>query len=69
MANIWNGSNFSDVFDEEYFIQSLANDIKIVKKLPKELAMATKAVKYFTSWSGAGYYQDEISRLWADYQV
>nr|XP_019710126.1 O-fucosyltransferase 7 isoform X1 [Elaeis guineensis] len=62
-------SNFSDVFDEEYFIQSLANDVKIIKKLPKELAMATKAVKYFTSWSGVGYYQDEISRLWDDYQV
>lgn len=62
-------SNFSDVFDEEYFIQSLASDVKIVKKLPKELAKATKAVKYFTSWSGVGYYQDEISRLWDDYQV
>ncbi|KAJ6811843.1 uncharacterized protein M6B38_150985 [Iris pallida] len=62
-------SNFSDVFDEEYFIQSLTNDVKIVKKLPKELTTATKAIKYFTSWSGVEYYQGEISHLWDDYQV
>lgn len=62
-------SNFSDVFDEEHFIESLASDVRIVKKLPKELATTTKAVKYFTSWSGVEYYQDEISRLWEDYQV
>ncbi|KAM0949014.1 putative GDP-fucose protein O-fucosyltransferase [Dioscorea sansibarensis] len=62
-------SNFSDVFDEEHFIQSLANDVKIVKKLPKEFATATKAVKHFISWSGVEYYQDEIARLWDDYQV
>lgn len=62
-------SNFSDVFDEEHFIQALASDVRIVKKLPKELARTTKAVKFFTSWSGVEYYQDEISRLWEDYQV
>ncbi|KAH7679673.1 GDP-fucose protein O-fucosyltransferase protein [Dioscorea alata] len=62
-------SNFSDVFDEEYFIESLANDVKIVKKLPKEFATATKAVKQFISWSGVEYYQGEIARLWDDYQV
>lgn len=62
-------SNFSDVFDEEHFIESLASDVRVVKKLPKELANTTKAVKYFTSWSGVEYYQDEISRLWEDYQV
>jgi len=69
MVDLWSCSNFSDVFDEEHFIQSLASDVRIVKKLPKELATTTKAVKYFTSWSGVEYYQDEISRLWDDYQV
>ncbi|KAJ6851038.1 uncharacterized protein M6B38_262850 [Iris pallida] len=62
-------SNFSDVFDVDHFIRSLKNDVKIVKKLPKELATSTKAVKYFTSWSGVEYYEDEISHLWEDYQV
>ncbi|XP_068641281.1 O-fucosyltransferase 7 isoform X2 [Aristolochia californica] len=62
-------SNFSDVFDEEHFISTLANDVKVVKKLPKELATSTKAIKHFTSWSGVEYYQDEISHLWNDFQV
>ncbi|XP_072979180.1 O-fucosyltransferase 7-like isoform X2 [Typha angustifolia] len=62
-------SNFSDVFDVEHFIKSLANDVKIVKKLPKELATTRKAVLHFRSWSGVEYYQDEIYRLWNDYQV
>ena len=64
-----NHSNFSDVFDEEHFLKSLANDIKVIKKLPKELANSTRAVKHFTSWSGVEYYQDEISSLWDSYKV
>lgn len=62
-------SNFSDVFDEDYFISSLANDVKIIKKLPKELMSATRAVKHFRSWSGIDYYEQEIASLWDDYQV
>lgn len=64
-----NCSNFSDVFDVEHFISALANDVKVIKKLPKELATTTKAVKHFRSWSGVDYYRDEISRLWDDYEV
>ncbi|KAJ8625029.1 hypothetical protein MRB53_033559 [Persea americana] len=62
-------SNFSDVFDVEHFISALANDVNVIKKLPKELATTTKAVKHFRSWSGVDYYQDEISRLWEDYEI
>ncbi|XP_042494000.1 O-fucosyltransferase 7-like isoform X1 [Macadamia integrifolia] len=62
-------SNFSDVFDEDHFIRALANDIKVIKKLPKELANATRAVKHFRSWSGLDYYQDEIATMWEEYQV
>ncbi|GKC78383.1 O-fucosyltransferase 7 isoform X3, partial [Tanacetum coccineum] len=61
--------NFSDVFDEDYFISSLANDVKIIKKLPEELLTATRAVKHFRSWSGIDYYEQEIASLWDDYQV
>jgi len=64
-----NCSNFSDVFDEDHFINSLKNDVNVVKKLPKELASATKAVKHFRSWSGVDYYEEEIARLWDEYQV
>ncbi|RDY00555.1 hypothetical protein CR513_16251 [Mucuna pruriens] len=62
-------SNFSDIFDEEHFMNSLANDVKIVKKLPKELVNATRVVKQFISWSGMDYYQNEIANLWEEYQV
>ncbi|XP_057490668.1 O-fucosyltransferase 7-like isoform X1 [Actinidia eriantha] len=62
-------SNFSDVFDDNHFISSLVNDIKVIKKLPKELATSTRAVKHFRSWSGIEYYQDEIASMWEDYQV
>ncbi|KAJ9673904.1 hypothetical protein PVL29_023447 [Vitis rotundifolia] len=62
-------SNFSDVFDEDYFISALAYDVKVIKKLPKELATAPRAVKHFRSWSGIDYYQNEIASMWADYQV
>ncbi|KAL8492330.1 hypothetical protein ACS0TY_023809 [Phlomoides rotata] len=62
-------SNFSDVFDEFHFINSLVDDVKIVKGLPKELANATRAVKHFRSWSGIDYYEQEIVRMWEDYKV
>ncbi|KAF9612064.1 hypothetical protein IFM89_037983 [Coptis chinensis] len=62
-------SNFSDVFDEDHFINALANDVKVIKKLPKELTNATRAVKQFRSWSGMDYYQDEIASMWEEYKV
>ncbi|XP_070682596.1 O-fucosyltransferase 7-like isoform X2 [Malus domestica] len=62
-------SNFSDVFDEDHFIKALANDVKIVKKLPKELASGPRALKLFRSWASMDYYQDEIASLWEVYEV
>lgn len=62
-------SYFSDIFDEDHFISSLANDVKVIKNLPKELSNATRARKHFRSWSGISYYQEEIASLWTDYQV
>lgn len=69
-GSFWqDSSNFSDVFDEEHFINALANDVRIVKKLPKEFSSFTKAVKHFRSWSGVEYYQEEIAPLWQEYNV
>lgn len=62
-------SNFSDVFDEDHFINALANDVKVIKKLPKDLSSATKVVMHFRSWSGLEYYRDEIASLWEEFQV
>ncbi|KAK6130677.1 hypothetical protein DH2020_035579 [Rehmannia glutinosa] len=68
--SLWqDSSNFSDVFDEYHFINSLVGDVKIIKKLPKELATATRAVKHFRSWSGVDYYEEEIAKMWDEYQV
>ncbi|CAN0877312.1 O-fucosyltransferase 7 [Linum grandiflorum] len=61
-------SNFSDVFDEKYFISSLASDVRVVRKLPREIVHVTKAVKHFKSWSGMDYYQ-EVASLWNEYKV
>ncbi|KAK4745081.1 hypothetical protein SAY87_011393 [Trapa incisa] len=62
-------SNFSDVFDEAHFINTLANDVKVIKKLPKELANARKATRQFRSWSGMEYYQNEIAGMWENNEV
>ncbi|XP_074577234.1 O-fucosyltransferase 7-like [Curcuma longa] len=62
-------SNFSNVFDEEHFIHALANDVKVVKKIPKELIMTTTAVIHFRSWSGVDYYQNEILPMWDNHLV
>ncbi|KAL2927312.1 O-fucosyltransferase 7 [Bienertia sinuspersici] len=62
-------SNFADVFDQDYFIKALANDIKVVEKLPKELLTAPRAVKQFRSWSGLDYYRNEIAGIWNNFQV
>ncbi|XP_027902708.1 O-fucosyltransferase 7-like [Vigna unguiculata] len=62
-------SNFSDIFDDEWFISSLANDIKIIKKLPKKLVNATKIVMQFKSWSGMNYYENEIAALWNSFNI
>ncbi|KAI3412790.1 O-fucosyltransferase family protein, partial [Psidium guajava] len=69
-GSFWrDSSNFSDIFDEEHFISTLANDIKVVKKLPKELAKTTKLVKEFKSWSGMDYYHNDIAGMWEYYEV
>lgn len=62
-------SNFYDVFDEEHFIHTLAKDVKVVKKLPKELMTTAKAVVHFRSWSGLEYYQNDISKMWDNHMV
>jgi len=50
-------------------MNSLANDVKIIKKLPNDLVNETKVVKQFISWSGMDYYENEIASLWEEYQV
>ncbi|KAL1225809.1 O-fucosyltransferase 7 [Cardamine amara subsp. amara] len=62
-------SKFSDVFDEDHFINALSKDIRVIKKLPKGIDGLTKVVKHFKSYSGLSYYQNEIASMWDEYKV
>lgn len=62
-------SNFSDIFDDDYFIEALRGDVPVVKRLPAELANAPKASRQFRSWSNTKYYEEEIGALWDEFQV
>jgi hypothetical protein len=55
-------SNFSDVFDEDHFINALANGVKVITKLPKEIDSSMKKLKYFRSWSGMDCYEEGDSK-------
>lgn len=69
-GSFWqDNSNFSDIFDVDYFIKSLANDVRVVKKLPKVMKIERKVLKAFRSWSNVRYYEEEIGRLWQNYKV
>ncbi|XP_042045014.1 O-fucosyltransferase 38-like [Salvia splendens] len=68
-SSFWqDSSTFSNIFDETHFIKSLEKDVRIVKKLPKELESLPRARKHFTSWGGLGYYE-EMTTLWKEYQI
>lgn len=62
-------SNFSDIFDVDYFIKALAGDVPVIKKLPKALKQEPKVIKQFRSWSYVKYYEEDIARLWKSYKV
>ncbi|XP_071693218.1 O-fucosyltransferase 38 [Rutidosis leptorrhynchoides] len=61
-------SLFSDIFDENYFIDSLKRDVRVVKKLPPEVVSVPRVRKHFTSWGSLGYYE-EMTKLWDEYKV
>ncbi|KAG0590420.1 hypothetical protein M758_1G093700 [Ceratodon purpureus] len=69
-GSFWqDSSNFSDVFDMNYFIKALSNDVPVVKTLPPSVKTAPKVMKQFKSWSNMKYYEEEIGRLWHNYKV
>lgn len=59
-------SEFKDIFDEEYFISTLKNDVRVVNKIPGYLMerydsnisnLPNFKVK---AWAPVHYYKDEI---------
>lgn len=69
-ASFWqDSSNFSDIFDVDYFVKALSNDVPVIKQLPTSMKSEPKVMKAFRSWSNVKYYEEEISRLWQNYKV
>ncbi|KMT09181.1 hypothetical protein BVRB_6g132840 [Beta vulgaris subsp. vulgaris] len=67
--SFWQDSSvFGDIFDEDHFIRSLQQDVRIVKELPRQLESVPRARKHFGSWSGMSYYEN-MTQLWREHQV
>lgn len=67
--SFWQDSSiFSDIFDENHFIEMLQEDVRIIRVLPRELESVHRARRHFTSWSSMGYYT-EMNQLWKENQV
>ncbi|KAK1553095.1 hypothetical protein Q3G72_028753 [Acer saccharum] len=64
-TSFWNDySQFSDIFDVDYFINSLRDEVRILKDLPLALKRKVEAEKLYSmppiSWSNMTYYYDVI---------
>lgn len=65
-------SNFEDIFDVKHFIDSLRDEIRIIKRLPKKF---TKKYGYQplemppVSWSSEKYYLEQILPLFGKHKV
>eukprot|EP00245_Coleochaete_scutata_P013078 TRINITY_DN5217_c0_g1_i2.p1 TRINITY_DN5217_c0_g1~~TRINITY_DN5217_c0_g1_i2.p1 ORF type:complete len:526 (+),score=69.66 TRINITY_DN5217_c0_g1_i2:66-1643(+) len=63
-------SEFSDIFDEEYFMEALKGDVRIIKKLPDVAEhLVYRVPKGFQSWSPAEYYESEIRAFYDSFSV
>ncbi|KAG0593505.1 hypothetical protein M758_1G327500 [Ceratodon purpureus] len=56
-------SEFKDIFDLKYFIESLQEHVDIVEALPPHLAKIEPTTKAPVSWSKAPYYKTELVPL------
>ncbi|KAL8518648.1 hypothetical protein ACS0TY_009844 [Phlomoides rotata] len=65
-------SNFEDIFDVEHFINSLRDEVRIVKRLPKKFGLRygfQPFVKAPVSWSNEQYYLQQILPLFGIHKV
>jgi rhamnogalacturonan I rhamnosyltransferase len=57
-------SDFGDIFDVDHFINSLRDELMIVKELPLKLQLRTKKRLYSmppVSWSNETYYLKRVT--------
>ncbi|KAI3443563.1 hypothetical protein Pfo_000228 [Paulownia fortunei] len=62
-------SGFQDLFDWQYFIESLQGDIHIIDALPPEYAGIEPFSKTPISWSKVSYYKTEVLPLLKQHKV
>ncbi|GKV47433.1 hypothetical protein SLEP1_g54337 [Rubroshorea leprosula] len=59
-------SKFRDIYDEEYFISTLANDVRVVNKIPEYIMErfdhnVTNVYNFrVKAWSSIQYYKDAV---------
>ncbi|KAL5722936.1 Rhamnogalacturonan I rhamnosyltransferase 1 [Ranunculus cassubicifolius] len=65
-------SNFGDIFDKNHFIESLRDEVRIIKRLPKKLSQTLEVqplVMPPVSWSNEKYYLQQVLPLFSKYKV
>ncbi|RZC60899.1 hypothetical protein C5167_022653 [Papaver somniferum] len=65
-------SNFDDIFDMKHFIDSLRDEVHIIKRLPKRLnrKVANQLLEMSpVSWSTEKYYLEQVLPLFSKYKV
>ncbi|CAI5998184.1 unnamed protein product [Closterium sp. NIES-64] len=53
-------SEFEDIFDLEHFVETLKDDIRVVRELPRRVAHRRVLEKFPISWSPFSYYREDL---------
>ncbi|KAG0466384.1 hypothetical protein HPP92_017964 [Vanilla planifolia] len=67
-SSFWNDpSEFQDIFDVDHFVNSLRDEVRILKELPPRLKKRVELGMYYSmppvSWSDISYYKNQILPL------
>ncbi|PKA47041.1 Uncharacterized protein AXF42_Ash011715 [Apostasia shenzhenica] len=69
-SSYWaDNSNFKDLFDWKYFIETLKNEVHIVETLPEAFQKTEPFMKTPISWSKVNYYKVDVLPLLKQHKV
>ncbi|KAJ8760443.1 hypothetical protein K2173_015110 [Erythroxylum novogranatense] len=73
-TSFWNDrSEFHDIFDVDYFIKSLRNEVRIIKELPSQQKRRLETIPLYSmppvSWSNLSYYSNKVLPLLEKYEI